>query len=79
MKAVHSIAFLVLVAGGLNWLALGLFGWDIGSLFGGQDALISRAIYIVVGLAAVYELIAHKTRCRECSVGGGESQGGGNM
>jgi len=67
MKTVHMIAFLVLVVGGLNWLALGLFQWELGSLFGGQDALLSRIVYVVVGLAAVYELFAHKTRCKDCS------------
>lgn len=69
MKAVHCIAFLVLVVGGLNWLALGAFGWELGSLFGGQDALISRAIYVVVGLAAVYELFTHKGGCKACGSG----------
>ena len=68
MKALHIISFLVLVVGGINLLALGLFGWELGSLFGGQDALASRVIYIVIGVAAVYELFAHKTRCKDCSV-----------
>ncbi len=75
MKALHMVAFLVLVVGGLNWLAVGAIGWDLGNLFGGQDALISRVIYIVVGLAALYELFAHKSRCKECSTG----NGGGEM
>jgi len=76
MKTIHTIAFLLLVAGGLNWLLLGLFNWEIGSLFGGQDALISRIIYIVIGLAAAYELYAHKTRCKSCSVDKGGDTGG---
>lgn len=69
MKAVHMIAFLVLVIGGLNWLALGLFQWELGDLFGGSADAVSRTIYIVVGLAAVYELFTHKSSCRACTSG----------
>lgn len=51
-KAAHWL----LVIGGLNWLLVGLLGWDIGSLFGGQEAWISRVVYVVVGLAALVAL-----------------------
>jgi uncharacterized protein len=56
----HKLAFSLLVIGGLNWLLLALFGWEIGRLFGGMDAIVSRIIYILVGLSAVYELFARK-------------------
>jgi len=69
MKALHVIAFIVLVIGGLNWLLVGLFGWDIGQLFGGMDAVVSRVIYVVVGLAAIYEVVTHKKTCRMCGSG----------
>ena len=61
------ITFILLVIGGLNWLLLGLFGWDIGMLFGGQMAVISRAIYILVGLSAIYEIAIHKSTCKLCA------------
>jgi len=51
-KAAHWL----LVIGGLNWLLVGLFGWDIGELFGGQTALISRIVYVLVGLSALVML-----------------------
>jgi uncharacterized protein len=66
MKGLHMLAFILLVVGGLNWLAVGLFGWDIGDLFGGMDAVVSRVIYVLVGLAAIYEVATHKTSCRAC-------------
>lgn len=66
MKVLHMVAFLLLVIGGFNWLVLGVAGWDIGELFGGQGAAVSKAIYILVGLAAVYEVATHKGRCQEC-------------
>ena len=63
------VTFLLLVVGGLNWLLQGLFGWDVGQLFGGQMATISRVIYVLVGLSAIVELIKHKGCCKECGTG----------
>ena len=66
MKSLHSLTFLLLVIGGLNWLLVGLFGWDVGQLFGGMDAWISRLIYILVGLSAIVEIVQHKNNCKNC-------------
>ncbi|MDD5318327.1 MAG: DUF378 domain-containing protein [Candidatus Pacebacteria bacterium] len=68
MKATHMIAFILLAIGGLNWLLVGLFGWDIGQIFGGQAAAISRIIYVLVGLSALFEIFTHKRNCKNCSV-----------
>lgn len=70
----HQITFLLLVIGGLNWLLLGLFGWEIGEIFGGSSVTLSRIIYVLVGLSAVYELMGHKKNCKMCSMG---KMGGG--
>lgn len=67
MKALHMVAFLLVVIGGLNWLLVGLFAWDVGQLFGGMDALLSRIVYVLVGLSALVLLFTHKKDCRECS------------
>lgn len=66
MKSLHTVTFILLVVGGLNWLLVGLFGWDIGQVFGGMDSLVSRVIYILVGLSAVYEIVTHASRCMQC-------------
>ena len=60
------VTFILLVIGGLNWLLLGLTGWDVGQLFGGQMAVISRIIYVLVGLSAIYEFAMHKKCCKMC-------------
>ena len=60
------VAFTLLVIGGLNWLLLGVFGWEIGELFGGSTALVSRAIYVLVGLSAIYLIAMHKSDCKMC-------------
>ncbi len=66
MKATHAIAFILLVIGGLNWLLVGLFNWDVGQLFGGQTAVISKIIYILVGLSALVIVFTHKKSCKMC-------------
>ncbi len=67
MKISHIIAFILLIIGGLNWLLVGAISWDIGMLFGGQGMIVSRIIYILVGLAALFELFTHKNTCKMCS------------
>lgn len=63
----HKITWLLLIIGGLNWLLVGVLSWDIGVLFGGQGAMISKIIYILVGLSAIYELFSHKKTCADCT------------
>ena len=49
-----KIAHILVLVGGLNWLLVGLFGNDLGSWFlGGMDSILSRIVYILVGLSAV--------------------------
>lgn len=62
----HKLAYILVIVGALNWLLVGLLGWDVGSLFGGQSAWISRIVYILVGLSGLYEVFTHKNNCRDC-------------
>ena len=49
------IALVLLIIGGLNWGSLGIFRFDIVAwLFGGQAAIMSRIIYVVVALAGIW-------------------------
>ena len=68
-KTLHMIAWILLIVGGLNWLLQGLIGWEIGDLLGGMSAPISRLIYILVGLSAVFEIVTHKKTCKMCGTG----------
>jgi uncharacterized membrane protein YuzA (DUF378 family) len=70
MKGLHVVAWILLVVGGLNWGLYALTGWEVGSLFGGMEAGISKTIYVLVGLAALYELFTHKKGCRSCESSG---------
>ncbi|HIY20439.1 MAG TPA: DUF378 domain-containing protein [Candidatus Flavonifractor merdigallinarum] len=50
-----KIALILAIIGGLNWGSIGLFRFDlVAFLFGGSDSLISRIIYILVGVAALW-------------------------
>lgn len=50
-----KIALILSIIGGLNWGSIGLFQFDLVAwMFGGQDSIISRAIYALVGIASVW-------------------------
>lgn len=55
MKIVDRIALILNIIGGINWGLIGLFKFDLVAwIFGGQDAVLSRIIYTLVGLAAIW-------------------------
>lgn len=57
MKALNVISLILIILGGLNWLSVGLFEYDVVSeIFGGTDEVGSRIVYTVVGIAALYAL-----------------------
>ncbi len=50
-----KIALILLIIGGLNWGLVGIFSFDLVAwLFGGTGAILSRVVYILVALAAVW-------------------------
>ena len=49
------IALVLAIIGGINWGSVGLFRFDLVAwLFGGQTATVSRVVYTLVGLAALW-------------------------
>jgi uncharacterized protein len=56
LNVIDRIAIVLLIIGGLNWGLVGLFNYNlVGSLFG-QASGLSRAIYALVGVSAVYSV-----------------------
>lgn len=50
-----KIALLLAIIGGLNWGSVGLFRFDVVAfLCGGATSMLSRIIYVLVGLAALW-------------------------
>ncbi|MFR3238349.1 MAG: DUF378 domain-containing protein [Acutalibacter sp.] len=50
-----KIALALVVIGGINWGLIGIFRFDLVAwIFGGQAAILSRIIYTLVGIAALW-------------------------
>ena len=52
---IDKLALTLLIIGGLNWGLVGIFSFDLVAwIFGGQGAVISRIVYILVALSAAW-------------------------
>ena len=57
MRALSIISLVLMVIGALNWLLIGLFGFNVvTAIFGFSTAgiVVTRIIYLLVGLAGIY-------------------------
>lgn len=62
MRTLDVIATVLLIAGGLNWGLWGVFQYDlVAALLGSNTALLSKIVYGLVGLAALYQVSSRKT------------------
>ena len=58
MKAFNLITLLLIIIGGINWLLVGAFQFDlVAAIFGGQEGVLARIVYVLVGLSALYQLV----------------------
>ena len=63
-----KIALTLAIIGGINWGSIGIFGFDlVAFLFGGSASTVSRVVYTLVGLAAIWciSLLFRDTRGKE--------------
>ena len=63
MNALDWIALVLLIIGGLNWGLVGLFEFDLVATIFGDMSWLSRVIYILVGLSAVYVAVMGGKKC----------------
>jgi len=68
MKALDVLIAILLVVGGLNWGLVGLFNFDLVATLLGQMSALSRIVYAVVGISAIYYLLAWKSIRRRMTV-----------
>ncbi|MEK7170657.1 MAG: DUF378 domain-containing protein [Patescibacteria group bacterium] len=68
MKGLHIVAFILLVVGGLNWGLVGIGTGDLVTRFLGEG--VANIVFIIVGLAAILEIVTHKKSCKACEAGG---------
>jgi uncharacterized membrane protein YuzA (DUF378 family) len=74
MKSMHMIAWILVMIGGINWLLVGIgdfagSNWNLVHLIFGSVPSLESLVYVLVGLAAVYEIVKHKSNCKQCSMG----------
>lgn len=60
MKTLDVVAAVLLVIGGLNWGLVGLLGIDLVAAVFGELSPLSRTVYAVVGLCALYQALTWK-------------------
>lgn len=57
LSALDLIALVLVIVGGLNWGLVGLFNFDLVATIFGDMSMLSRIVYSLVGLSAVYMAI----------------------
>lgn len=58
MSALDWIAVALVVIGGLNWGLVGLFDFDLVAFLFGAMTNVSRVVYVVVAVAALYAVFS---------------------
>lgn len=57
MNWLQRLALTLVIIGAINWGLIGFFNFDlVATIFGGQQSILSRIIYSLVGLSGVYAL-----------------------
>lgn len=51
---VYWVALVLVIVGGLNWGLVGAMNFDLVATLLGDMSMLSRAVYILVGLSAIY-------------------------
>ena len=57
MKTLQIISLVFVIIGALNWGLIGLFNFDlVATIFGGATEIVSKIIYIMVGIAGLISI-----------------------
>lgn len=56
LNALDWIALALVIIGGLNWGLVGLFGFDLVAALFGTMSVLSRIVYVLVGLGAIWTI-----------------------
>lgn len=77
MKGLHTLAFVLVVVGALNWGLVGLAGfaspgsdWNVVHMVLGSWPMVEGLVYVLVGIGAVILVSTHRRDCRYCGAGG---------
>jgi len=57
LNVLDWIALILIIIGGLNWGLVGLFNFDLVAAIFGDMSVLSRIIYVLVCLSAIYLVV----------------------
>jgi hypothetical protein len=57
MKALNLVTLIILIIGGLNWGIVGLSGFDVIAGIFGAASVLTRVIFVIVGLCALWQIV----------------------
>ena len=58
MKILNLVTLALVIVDVINWGLVGAAQFDlVAALFGGQDALLARVVYLLVGLSALWQIM----------------------
>lgn len=64
MKTVKTVSLVLVIIGALNWGLVGALQTDLVATVLGEASMLSRAVYILVGVAGlflIYDMVAGKS------------------
>ncbi len=56
MKVLNMTALTLVIIGALNWLLIGLFKFNLVDTIFGELSILSRLIYILVGISGLWSI-----------------------
>lgn len=56
MKALDIIALVLVIIGAINWGLIGIFGFNLVSAIFGEMSIITRIIYVLVGISGLWSI-----------------------
>ncbi len=66
MKALHMVAFTLVIVGALNWGWMALTHGNFVSMLVGSMPGAENLVYLLVGLSGLYLVFTHMKDCRIC-------------
>ena len=57
MRALNILTLILVIVGGLNWGLVGAFDFNLVAALFGEMSALSRIVYVLVGLSALYQLV----------------------
>ncbi|RXZ66193.1 DUF378 domain-containing protein [Pelagerythrobacter rhizovicinus] len=57
MRILNIVTLILVIVGGLNWGLVGLFDFNLVAALFGEMSMLSRIVYVLVGLSALWQLV----------------------